>query len=158
MSVKSPTSVGPAPAPVAELTVSDVRPVMLLTLDVPFDAQAVEFAIDSATQTGALLLVCDAVPINVANPAAATSRTLGEKRTRTEATAIVRRARARGGRATELVFHNPNPIRAVLEVVKQESIGLLVFGPERAELGRRRFRAGARKLREGAACLVWTNE
>lgn len=146
------------PAGMAERTLSDVRPVMLLTLDVPFDARAVDFAIDSATETGALLFVCDAVPITVANPAAAAARTLGEKRTRKEATAIVHRARTRGARATQLVFHNPNPIRAALEVVKQENIGLLVFGPERAELGGRRFRSGARRLREGATCLVWTNE
>jgi len=158
LSVKVPTSVRRKPASVERGSTSDVRPVLLLTIDVPFDERAVEFAIDTAVETSAQLFVCDAVPIRVANPAVAVSRTLGERRTRKDADRVVRRARAGGARASQLVFHNPNPIRAVIEVIKQENIGLLVFGPDRTELGTRRFLANARRLREGAACLVWTNE
>jgi len=158
VSVKTPTSVRRQPAGVERGSMSKVRAVLLLTIDVPFDERAVGFAVDTAVETSAQLFVCDAVPIRVANPAVAVSRTLGEKRTRREADRIVRQARARGARASQLVFHNPNPIRAVIEVIKQENIGLLVFGPDRAELGNRRFLSNARRLREGAACLVWTNE
>ena len=38
---------------------------MLLTLNTPLDPAAVRFAIETALETGAELLVCDAVPLAV---------------------------------------------------------------------------------------------
>jgi len=67
-----------------------IRPVMLLTFDVVFDPAAVEFAVDSAAEAGAELLVTDGVPLPIGNPAAVALRTFGN--------AAVLRASARCGR------------------------------------------------------------
>jgi nucleotide-binding universal stress UspA family protein len=72
--------------------------------------------------------------------------------------AAAARARARGVRTSQLAFHNPKPIKATLQVLRDEEIGLLVFGADRTRLGRFAFRRAARRLRENACCLVWTNE
>jgi universal stress protein family protein len=135
-----------------------VRPVMLLTLNVPFDPAAVEFALESAAETGAELYVCDGVPINTSNPAAAASRTFGTPETQANARAVAHDASLRGINVTQLVFHHPRPVSAALEVTRDEHVGLLVFGPDRARIGRWSFRRAARCLRRGAPCLVWTNE
>ena len=138
--------------------VQKVRPVMLLTLNVPFDTTAATFALDTAAETGAELYVCDGVPINTSNPAAAGSRTFGTPETQADARAITREAASRGIKATELVFHHPRPVTAALAVTREEHVGLLVFGPDRKAYGRWRFRRHARRLREAAACLVWPFE
>jgi nucleotide-binding universal stress UspA family protein len=132
--------------------------VMLLTIDVPFDPEAVDFAIETALETGAELYLCDAIPVALGNPGSHAARSLGEHETRRELAAVSADARRLGVRVTQLVFHNPKPINATLEVVQEQSIGLLVFGADRRRLGRWSFRRAARRLRERAACLVWTNE
>lgn len=135
-----------------------VRPVMLLTLDVPFDDAAVEFALETAAETGAELLVCDAVPIALGNPAASAMRQFGEREAREDLTRVARRASSLGVRATQLIFHNPKPVRVALEVVAEQGVGLLVFGADRARLGRWSHRRATRRIREEAACLVWVSE
>jgi len=135
-----------------------VRPVMLLTFDVPFDRTAVAFAVESAAETGAELYICDGVPVPTANPAVAASRTFGTSETRADSAAVAREARERGIRATQLLFHHPRPVHAALEVTKDERVGLLVFGSDRRRLGRWSFWRIARRLRKSAPCLVWTNE
>ena len=55
-----------ASTPTAALD-SAVRPVMLLTLNVPFDEAAVTFAIETAASTGADLWICDAIPLGYEN-------------------------------------------------------------------------------------------
>ena len=66
--------------------------------------------------------------------------------------------RARGVRARQLLFNSTRPLNATFDILHQQGVGLLVFGPERRALGRWRFRRACRKLREQAPCLVWTNE
>jgi nucleotide-binding universal stress UspA family protein len=135
-----------------------VRPVMLLTLNVPFDPAAVEFAIDTAAETGCELYVCDAIPLEYRSYVGHAARQFAEQTNRRELNEVAARARGRGVRVSQLAFHNPKPIQASLEVASRESVGLLVFGPDRAGLGRFAFRRAARKLRQNAGCLVWTNE
>ena len=45
-----------------------------------------------------------------------------------------------------------------VDVSKTEQIGLLVFGPNPRDLGKRFFRKAVKRIREDAPCLVWTNE
>jgi len=147
------------PALPGEIAVArDVRPVMLLTLNVPFEEPAVEFAIDTAAETGAELYVCDAIPMGFENYVGHVARQFVEHLNRKHMNAVVRRARERGVRASQLAFHNPKPIKATIEVARQERIGLIVFGADRKQLGRFTFRRAAKKLRQDASCLVWTNE
>lgn len=135
-----------------------VRPVMLLTLNVPFDPTATTFAVDTAAETGAELYVCDGVPINTSNPAAGVSRSFGTPETQADARAIALDAASRGIKVTELVFHHPRPVTAALAVTREERVGLLVFGPDRRRLGRWFFRRANRRLRREAPCLVWTSD
>jgi Universal stress protein family len=135
-----------------------VRPVMLLTFDVPFDSTAVGFAVETAAETGAELYICDGIPVSTGNPAVAASRTFGTSETRKASAAVAEEARERGVRATQLLFHHPRPVHAALEVTRDERVGLLVFGPDRKRMGRVNFWRIARRLRRSAPCLVWTNE
>lgn len=146
------------PATPTRLSATAVRPVMLLTLNVPFDERAVDFAVETAAETGSILYLCDAVPIALGNPASHGIRSFGEKETRNDLDRVSELARRSGVRVTQFVFHNPKPVKAVLAVVRDEEVGLLVFGANRSRLGRWSFRRTARRLRREAGCLVWTNE
>lgn len=135
-----------------------VRPVMLLTFDVRFDPAAVTFALDTAAEAHAELLVTDGVPLPIGNPAAVALRGFGNRAVLESAAELVSAARERGIEARQLLFNSPRPLHATFDVLRDQGVGLLVFGPDRKALGRWRFRRAARRLREQAPCLVWTNE
>jgi hypothetical protein len=128
---------------------------MLLTLNVPFDEEAVEFAIATAAETGAELWICDAIPMGFENYVGHVARQYAEQLNRKHMNAVARRSRERGVRTTQLAFHNPKPVRAAIEVALRERVGLLVFGADRFRLGRWTFRRAVRRLRADATCLVW---
>jgi Universal stress protein family len=135
-----------------------VRPVMLLTFDVPFDGAAAAFAVETAAETGAELYLCDGIPV-ASNPVVGgASRTFGSSETREATDEVAREARARGVRTRQLLFHHPRPVHAALEVTRDEGVGLLVFGSDRARMGRWSFWRIARRLRKSAPCLVWIAE
>jgi hypothetical protein len=131
-----------------------VPPVMLLTFDVPFDSVAVAFAIDTAAEAGAELFVCDGIPVGP-NPIVGRYRTFGSSETRASTDEVAREARTRGVRTKQLLFHHPRPVHAALEVTREEGVGLLVFGSDRARLGRWEFWRIARRLRKSSPCLIW---
>jgi nucleotide-binding universal stress UspA family protein len=130
---------------------------MLLTLNVPFDEAAVELAIETAADTGAELYVCDAMALPMTY-VACSARSWAERDNRAHLLEVGRRARAAGVRVTQMAFHNPKPIKATLEVVQDERVGLLVFGADRKRLGRLTYKRAVRRLRDEATCLVWTGE
>ena len=47
------------------------------------------------------------------------------------------------------------PVEALLMVATERLPGLLVFGPDRTVMSRRRYRKAARAVRDDAPCLVW---
>jgi nucleotide-binding universal stress UspA family protein len=144
----------PQAAPVAK----SVRPVMLLTLNVELEEPAVEFAIESAGQTGAELWICDAIPLEYRNYVGHVARQYAEQIIRKHLDAVARRARESGVRTTQLAFHSPRPVKVALEVAQQEQVGLLVFGASREELGKRYYRKAVKRIRADAPCLVWIDE
>jgi hypothetical protein len=144
----------PRAAPVAR----DVRPVMLLTLNVELEEAAIAFAIESAAQTGAELYICDAIPLEYRNYVGHVARQYAEQMNRKHLDAVARRARELGVRTSQLAFHNPKPVKAALEVAKSERIGLLVFGPDPGELGKRSYRRAVKRIRKDAPCLVWVHD
>lgn len=150
LTIGRPETASPLPESPAK-----VRPVMLLTFDVPFDRTAVAFAVETAAETGAELYICDGVPVPTGNPAVAASRSFGTSETRRASDSVAREARERGIRTTQLVFHHPRPVHAALEVTRDEHVGLLVFGSDRKRIGRWNFKRIARRLRKSAPCLVW---
>jgi len=54
-----------------------------------------------------------------------------------------------------LRVRSPRPVDALLELASERRPGLLVFGPDRELVPRRRYRKAARALTERAPCLVW---
>jgi hypothetical protein len=132
-----------------------IRPVMLLTFDVPFDSVAVAFALDTAAETGAELYVCDGIPV-APNPIIGTPRTFGSSETRAASDEVAREAAARGVRTKQLLFHHPRPVHAALDVTRDQGVGLLVFGSDRARMSRWEFWRIARRLRKNCPCLIWT--
>lgn len=133
----------------------NVRPVMLLTLNVELEEPAITFAIDSAAESGAELYICDAIPLEYRNYVGHVARQYAEQMNRKHLDAVARRARAQGVTTTQLAFHNPRPVKTALEVARTERIGLLVFGANRKELGKRGFRKAVKRIREDPPCLVW---
>jgi hypothetical protein len=134
------------------------RPVLLATLGVRVDPAAERMALESAAEAQVKLILAN---VSMMPPYPATMMLAREYATlpHEEHLEAVRETaeRARGlGITTELLrVTSRRPIRAVLELATDYDAGLLVFGPEVSSVGRLRFRAAARMVRRGAACLVW---
>ena len=133
------------------------RPVLLATLDVPFDEAAVVFAVDSAVELGQRLIVANFVeqeplPLSVMmgyddlpyTPEMAAS--LAEP---------VRLALSLGVNVARLRVKSFRPVRAMVEVVAEENAGLLVFGPDRSRIRQLRYRRAARVIRSSVTALIW---
>jgi hypothetical protein len=130
---------------------------MLATVEVPFDGSAAAFAVDSAVETGQALVVVNAVEV-VLGPA---SIALGcgdldpSPDDAAELQAPAELARALGVLVERLRLKSPHPVDALLQLAAERRPGLLVFGPDRSRLRRRKYAKAARAIRERAPCLVW---
>ena len=130
-------------------------PVVLATLASRLDPDAERLAIQSCFDAGVELVVVNALP------APACPRTLGlgaldpAREDYMAVRATAERAASLGIRVEHLRVMSPRPARAILEIAKERSAGLLVLGPKRGRVSRRRFRRAARALRKSATCLVW---
>src|SRR5260221_3777549 len=108
------------------------RPVLLATLDVPFDHDAVTFAVDTAVELGERLIVANVVEW----PPLPLSTILGYEDLPyppdlAESLAEpVRLARALGVDVTRLRIKSLHPIPALLEAVAEHDPRIFVFGPE----------------------------
>ncbi|MGH3136401.1 MAG: universal stress protein [Gaiellaceae bacterium] len=132
---------------------------MLATLEVPFDAEAAAFAVDTAVETGQPLIVTNVVELLLAPCSLALRIDRPESPEHTEALqtpAVL--AHSLGVRVERLRVRSPHPVDALLEVVAERSPGILVFGPDRSVLKPRLYRKAARKIRERAPCLVWLSD
>jgi hypothetical protein len=133
------------------------RPVLLLTFDVPYDATAVAFAFETAAETGADLLVTDIVPA-MRVPSSANIRSFGDPYVVSTQIELVRQAAAQGLRVRRIVFSHPRPLSAAFALLRDQGVGLLVFGSDRKRYGRFRFRRHAARFRRDAPCLVWPDD
>jgi Universal stress protein family len=133
------------------------RPVMLATLDVPFDSDAVVFAVDSAVELGQRLIVANFVeqaPLPL-------SAMLGyddlpyPPEMAESLYQPVRLAQSLGVEVTRLRVKSFHPIPALLEVVAETDPGLLVFGPDRSKIIRLRYWRAARAIRSRVTTLIW---
>lgn len=132
------------------------RPVLLATLDVPYAKEAIAFAVDAAVENGQPLLL-----VNAAEVLPTTYTVLGwgyiEKDDLQEALfEPVRLATSLAVQVERLRVCSPHPVDALLELVAEREPGVLVFGPDRKHLSRRRYRKAERTVRKRAACLVWS--
>jgi hypothetical protein len=135
------------------------RPVLLATLEVPYDEAAAAFAVDAAVECGERLIVANVVEM----PLGPACLTMGygalepseEHEARLRAPAEL--AHALGVEVERLRVRSPHPVDALLELVAERAPGLLVFGPDRTQLKPRVFRRVAKKI-EHVGCLVWIAE
>jgi nucleotide-binding universal stress UspA family protein len=133
------------------------RPVLLATLDVPFDRDAVTFAVDSAVELGQRLVIANFAERAPLPP----STMLGYDdlpHTPEMADALAapaRLARELGVEVTRLRVKSFHPIAAMLEVAAEQGAGIFVFGPDRSRVPRLRYRRAARAIRSGITSLVW---
>jgi len=132
------------------------RPVMLATMDVPFQQEAAEFAVDAALETGQPLVLVNVVEIF---PTLAAVHFKDVDYSSAEDVAALRApaelAQSLGVRVERLRIRSPHPLDALCETVAERSPGLLVFGPDRNRLRGRRYRKAVRTLRAKVACLLW---
>ena len=133
------------------------RPVLLATLDVPFDRDAVVFAVDSAVEMGTRLIVANVVE----RPPLPLSAIMGYDDlpyTAEMAESLVepvRLARSLGVEVTRLRVKSLHPVPALLEVVAETDPGLFVFGPDRKRIMRLRYWRAARAIRSNITTLIW---
>jgi nucleotide-binding universal stress UspA family protein len=136
------------------------RPILLATLDVPFDQNAVTFAIDSAVESGQRLIVANFVeraPLPM-------SAMLGYDELpyppdlAESLLAPAKLAQSLGVEVTRLRIKSFHPIPAIVEVAAEQDVGLVVFGPDRRRIRRLRYLRAARAIRSISAALVWLPE
>ena len=133
------------------------RPVMLATLDVPFDSDAVVFAVDSAVELGQRLIVANFVeqqPLPLSTMLGYDDLPYPPEMAESLAEPV-RLALSLGVEVTRLRVKSFHPIRAMLEVVAEENPGLLVFGPDRSRIMRLRYWRAARAIRSEVTTLIW---
>ena len=135
----------------------DSRPVLLATLEVPFDDEAAAFAVDAAVEAGQPLIVATIVEVPLGLCLLAGYGAIGPP----EADAAKLRAPAElahglGVEVERLRVSTPHPVDALLELVSERRPGLLVFGPDRDRLKPRKLPQGGQEdAPTRAPCLVW---
>jgi nucleotide-binding universal stress UspA family protein len=133
------------------------RPVLLATLDVPFDHDAVVFAVDSAVEMGERLIVANVVewaPLPLSTILGYDELPYPPEMERSLAEPA-RLALSLGINVTRLKVKSLHPIPAMLEVVAEQNAGLFVFGPDRSRMMRLRYRRAARAIRSHVTTLIW---
>ena len=133
---------------------------MLGTLAARFQPQAERFAIASALDVDASLIVVNVVELK---PYVCTMRLLGPSAATLPDEEDLEPVRATAARAAELGIPtqllrvtSSRPVRALLAIVTERGAGLLVFGPDPGRLRPRTLRRAVAQVRERAPCLVWT--
>jgi universal stress protein family protein len=148
------TQKGPRARIAAREAVGAARPTMLATLGVPFDPEAVAFAVDSAVETGQPLVVVNLVEL----APLPLSTILGYDQLE-EASEVTRApaelAQSLGVLVERLRMRTLHPVDALVELVAERGPGILVFGPERSKLRPRRYRRTVKAVRERVSCLLW---
>jgi len=132
-------------------------PVLLATLGVPLDQDAVRFAVAAAVESGRPLVVANVVEL----PPLPLSVILGydqledTRETAETLAASAELARSLGVRVERLRVRSPRPVAALLEIAGELRPGLLVFGPDSERLSSRVRRKAVRAITDKVSCLVW---
>jgi len=131
---------------------------VLATLGVPIDPDASSFAVDSAVETGRELVVVNVTRLEPLRLSIVMGYDALPELT-PEVTASLRRsaelARSLGVHVERLRIRSPRPMEALAELVAEVHPGLLVFGPDRRVLRRRRYRRALQAVRARVTCLLW---
>jgi len=129
---------------------------MLVTFDVPFEREAAELAVDAAVESGQSLIIVNAVEITLGPLTLQMQyQYVGRPDVEDALRAPAELAHSLAVDVERLRLCSPRPIEAVLELVAERAPGLLVVGPDRGRLKRRKYAKLTKRIRERAACLVW---
>ena len=132
------------------------RPVVLATMAVPFEPDALRVALGAALESRAPLIVVDAVELPLWPQSIATRHADTElEADRACIRESVDQAAALGLQVEHLRVRSPHPIDALLEVAGERDAGLLVIGPDPARLRPRTFRKAVKRIRKRCSCLLW---
>ena len=131
------------------------RPVLLATLDVPFEEDATVFAVDSAVESGQPLVVVNVAEVQPTRWSLVGYGYLERAELQDELRKPAELAHSLAVHVERLRVCSPHPVDALLEVVAERDPGVLVFGPDRSCLKRRRYERAAKRIRERSSCLVW---
>jgi len=126
-------------------------------MDVPFDRDAVTFAVDSAVELGERLIVANVVeraPLPLSAILGYDDLPYTPEMTES-LTEPVRLARSLGVDVTRIRVKSLHPVPALLETVAEIDPGILVFGPDRRRMMRLRYWRAARAIRARVTALVW---
>ena len=154
MNVRDSTTVEP---PVEERgSHSRSSVVILATLAVPFDPEAVRVAAQAALETNARLIVVDAVE-RPWWPQALTMRyaELELDEDRAQIRELVAQMAGLGLEVEHLRVPSARPVDALLDLAGEYQAGLLVLGPDRSRFRPRLFARISRRVRKRAPCLLW---
>jgi nucleotide-binding universal stress UspA family protein len=146
----------PAPQAPPGTAVDGTRPVLLATLNAPWDPAAAAVAVDAAVETGQPLIVANVAHLPPLGMCVNMRYRLEDP---PELAAALRApaelARSLGLRVELLHVLSPRPVAALVELAVERCPGLLVFGPDRSRVGRRAYRKAAKAIRTEVPCLVW---
>ena len=136
------------------------RPILLATIDAPFDEDAAIFAVESALECGQPLIVANVreIPLGPLCVAMGYGTLEPSEEDAANLRAPAELAHSFGVTLERLRVLSPHPIDALLEVVRERKPGLLVFAPDRASVKPRTYRRAAKKIADRAPCLVWLSE
>jgi hypothetical protein len=132
------------------------RPVLLATLDVPFAEEATVFAVDTAVENGQPLVVVNAAEVLPTTWSLVGYCYVEREDLQRELRKPAELAQSLAVRVERLRLCSPHPIDALVELMAERNPGVMVFGPDRSHLRRRRYERAVRRLRARTSCLVWT--
>ena len=128
---------------------------LLATLDVPFDDEAVSFALDSAVESARPLVVVNAAEVLLTQATLVGYGYVEKPDLQAALGRPAELARSLAVRVERLRVCSPHPIDALLQVVAEREPAVLVFGPDRSQLSARRYRRAAKTVAERVTCLLW---
>jgi nucleotide-binding universal stress UspA family protein len=131
--------------------------VLLATFDVPFDAEAASFAVDSAVEAGRSLIVANVVklePLPLSIQMGYDSLDYAPELA-ASLVAPAQLAQSLGVHVERLRVKTPRRVDALVEIVLERQVGLLVLGPDRNAVRPRLYRKAAAAVRDRLSCLVW---
>lgn len=142
--------------------VSASGPILLATLGVPLDEDAIAVAIDAAVELGKPLVISNITQLEPLTLSVMMGYDALEEFTPDVSRSVRRPAEIASafGLDVELLrVRSPRPISALLELIRERRPSLVVFGPDPAKIALRRARKAVAVLRDGVgSSLVWLSD
>lgn len=139
-----------------------VRPsIVLATLSVPIGVRAERFAIETAVETQAALIIANMLMPSPHSPTRRHARehaTAPDEHDLDAVRETASRATARGVATELLPISSRRPLVALIELIGERGASLVVLGPEAGRTPRWWLWLAARRVRRQAGCLVWTDD